>query len=166
MKVKDLMTPKPQVCGPGTNLAAATGVRWKANCGVLPVVQDGGYVIGMLTDRDICIAVGTRGWLARDLSVRDVVSGHVFACLLDNDVLEALEIMRQQKVRRLAVIDDQGKLQGILSLDDAAARASASGGGRKPDLPLEDVALTLKAIAEHEILVQAEALHRHAMAGN
>jgi CBS domain-containing protein len=148
MKVKDVMTTHPNVCGTDTNLAAATEIMWNGNCGILPVVEDGGYVVGVITDRDICIAVGTRGWLASDLSVRDVISGKVFASLPDNDVLEALETMRKQQVRRLPVVDHEGKIQGILSLDDAATRAQATTSGKKPDLSLEDVALTLKAIAE------------------
>ena len=148
MKVKDVMTTHPNVCGTDTNLAAATAIMWNGDCGILPVVEDGGYVVGVITDRDICIAIGTRGWLASDLSVRDVISGKVVACLPDSDVLEALETMRKQKVRRLPVVDNEGKIQGILSLDDVATRAQATSIGKKPDLSLEDVALTLKAIAE------------------
>jgi CBS-domain-containing membrane protein len=102
--------------------------------------------VGVITDRDICIAVGTCGRLASDIAVKDVISGNVFACLPDTDIRDALEIMRAKKVRRLVAVNPDGNIAGILSLDDIAVAAESATGGRKPELSLADVALTLKAI--------------------
>ena len=61
MRVRDLMTSDVKTCRPETNLAEAVKEMWEGDCGALPVVGDDGRVAGIITDRDICIAVATRG---------------------------------------------------------------------------------------------------------
>jgi len=68
MKVKDFMNSPVQCCGPDTNLAAAAGMMWDSDCGILPVVDREGKVIGLITDRDICMAVATKHRLASDIT--------------------------------------------------------------------------------------------------
>ena len=70
MKVRDLMTSDLRICRPETSLADAVRDMWEGDCRALPVVNDAGQVTGMITDRDICIALGTRGML----SLNDVVT--------------------------------------------------------------------------------------------
>ena len=65
MKVRDLMTSRVRTCRPSTSLADVVSEMWEGDCGVLPVVNDEGRVIGMITDRDICIALATRDRFAR-----------------------------------------------------------------------------------------------------
>jgi CBS domain-containing protein len=101
-----------------TNLAAATAIMWNDGCGALPVVEDTGKVVGMITDRDICIAVGTRNWLASEIKVADVVPRLVYTCAPEDDIRAALRTMQTEKVRRLPVVSNDGLLQGILCMDD------------------------------------------------
>ena len=61
MTVQELMTPFPATCGPADNLAQAAEHMWDADCGIVPVVDERGHVLGVITDRDICIAAATRG---------------------------------------------------------------------------------------------------------
>jgi len=157
MKANDVMTTAARTCGVDTNLAAACEIMWNADCGILPVVDRDDNVVGVITDRDICIAVSTRGRLASDISARDVMSGNVFACRPDTDIRDALETMRTQKVRRLVVAKPDGKIAGVLSLDDIAVAAQSGVGGRQQDLSFGDVALTLKAICGRP-LVQAKTM--------
>ena len=164
MKVKDVMTTDARACGPDTNLAAATEIMWNSDCGILPVVDEGGNLVGVVTDRDICIAVGSRR-LASEISVKDVVSGNVFACLPDTDIRDALEIMRTKKVRRLVAVNPDGNIAGILSLDDIAVAAESTAGGRIPELSFADVALTLKAICGRP-LAQTRSADRPAAAAH
>jgi CBS domain-containing protein len=149
VKVQDVITGNVKSCRPGTNLAAAAVEMWENDCGALPVVDGEGRVIGLITDRDIAIAVGTRGSLASELAVGDVISGRAYCCTLDEDLKTALKTMRQEKVRRLPVVDDSRVLQGILSLNDVVLRAEESKGKRVPELSYEDVISTIKAICEH-----------------
>src|SRR5262245_29692720 len=105
MKVKDLMTTEVKFCGLETNLAAATELMWNNDCGILPIVE-AGQVIGVITDRDICIALGTRSRHAAEVVTASVVSPSVFVCSADDDVKTALAKMKKERVRRLPVTDE------------------------------------------------------------
>jgi CBS domain-containing protein len=161
MKVRDVMMRTPASCRPETNLGAAAEILWNRNCGFLPVVNAQGKVIGVLTDRDICIALGTRNRLPGEITVGEVISGKVFACRPDDDLRAALAIMGQEKVRRLPVISGDGKLEGILSMDDVVLHAEAGGPGRPSELSHEDVAITLKKLYQPQV---PELAHKKAAA--
>ncbi|HXJ16788.1 MAG TPA: CBS domain-containing protein [Candidatus Polarisedimenticolia bacterium] len=151
MKVRDVMMRTPATCGAETNLGAAVEILWKRNCGFLPVVDTNGKVIGVVTDRDICMALGTRGRLPGEITVGETISGKVFACRPDDDVRVALGIMGQEKVRRLPVINDEGKVEGILSMDDIVVHAEAGSPGRPSELSYQDVAVTLKRLYQADL---------------
>ena len=145
MKVQELMTEDVKACFPDTNLAAAAALMWENDCGILPVVVNGGNAVGVITDRDIAMAVGTRGCAAQEIRVDEVIQGPLTACTLDDDVHTALKIMRRDKVRRLPVLTDDGVLEGILSLNDIVLQVHK---GNK-ELDYDDVVLTFKSICEH-----------------
>jgi CBS domain-containing protein len=155
MKVQDVMTSNVKSCCPEANLAAAAGIMWDNNCGTLPVVDGAGRVMGMITDRDIAIAVATKGRLASEIIVAEVVSGRVASCTVDEDIRAALKKMGREKVRRIPVINREGIIQGILSLDDAAVHAEEGKRGQIPDLTYEDVVKTYKAICERPLVAKA-----------
>ena len=112
MKVQDLMTSDVRTCRPETNLAEAGRDMWEGDCGALPVVNDEGRVIGMITDRDICIALATRGRSADRITVREVAQGPAHMCLATDDTASALQMMKTHKVRRLPVVDAEGHIRG------------------------------------------------------
>jgi CBS domain-containing protein len=155
MKVQEVMTSGVKSCRPELNLAAAAGIMWDNNCGVLPVVNEAGRVMGMITDRDIAIAVATRGRPASEITVGEVMSGEVTSCTLDEDIKSALKKMGQARVRRVPIINREGLLQGILSLDDAAIHAQEGKRGQMPALSYEDVMNTYKAICERPLATRA-----------
>ena len=126
MTVRDLMTSNVKTCRPDTNLAEAGRDMWEGDCGALPVVNDEGRVTGMITDRDICIALATRGRSADRIAVREVARGHVHTCLRDDDATVALLAMKAHKVRRLPVVDAEGHIQGMLSLNDVVTHAGSA----------------------------------------
>jgi len=146
MKVTDIMAKPPAYCSPETNLAAAVEILWRQNCGILPIVDSNEKVVGLVTDRDICVALGTRNRLPSDMTVSEVASGKIIACRPDDDVRGALATMAQAKVRRLPVIDAAGKLQGILSIDDVVVRAETGTIKGDSELSFEDLANTLKIL--------------------
>jgi len=146
MKVTDVMAKPPAYCSPQTNLAAAVEILWRQNCGILPIVDSKAKVVGVVTDRDICVALGTRNRLPSDMTVSEVASGKVIACKPDDDLRDALATMAQAKVRRLPVIDTAGKLQGILSIDDVVLRTEAGTLKGDSELSFEDLVNTLKIL--------------------
>lgn len=154
MKVKDVMTHDVKTCLPDTNLAEAAMIMWDNDCGVVPVVLRDGKVIGMITDRDICMAVATKNRRTSDVAVSEVFTGNLYACKPDDDIHDALKIMRAEQVRRLPVINVYGALEGLLSLNDVVLRAQEAK-GRKADLSYEDAINTLKAICGHRVPVAA-----------
>jgi CBS domain-containing protein len=156
MKVQEVMTGKVTTCKPETNLATAAMLMWDNDCGVLPVLTDDGRVVGMVTDRDICIAAATKRRDIVDIPVYEVISGRLYACSPDDNVQEALKIMQQEKVRRLPVIDADGALQGLLSINDVALKAQESKDRKKPEISYNDVMTTFKAICAHPALQQVQ----------
>lgn len=144
MKVHDIMTKEPQCCGLDTNLAAAAGLMWSNDCGALPVVEDG-KLAGIITDRDICIGLGTRNQPAADARVRDVASHEVQTCAPDDDIHTAMAIMRRAKVHRLPVVSNGGRVEGIIALNDLVLAAHRKHG----EVDYEEVMNTVKALSEH-----------------
>jgi CBS domain-containing protein len=123
MKVKELMTSDVKSCSPETNLAAAAQIMWDEDCGVVPVIDERGKVVGVITDRDICIAAATRARSEGEIRVQDVISKALYTCSPGDDMRTALETMRSRKVRRLPVIDQGGRLAGIVSIHDIALQS-------------------------------------------
>lgn len=145
MKVRDVMRHEPCVCSPGNHLARVGRLMAEGACGFLPVVGDGGRVVGVITDRDVALATALRDRKPSEIEVRQVMSGEVHACGPHDDVRQALEVMRRWKVRRLPVVE-QNELTGILSLDDVVLEAQAVATERFTGPFYADIAQTLKEI--------------------
>ena len=148
MNVAEIMKADVEVCGLDDNLAAVASRMWDADIGSLPVVSADGRVVGMVTDRDICMAAYTRGQALHQIPVSVAMSKEIFYCAPDTPLLEAELIMRSVKVHRLPVIDSAGSLTGIVSLNDLARLAGQRTGPKKPVLSAEELARTLAVIAE------------------
>ena len=146
MRVQDVMAKAVVSCRPDANLAAASALMWEHNCGQLPVVDDQGKVLSVITDRDICIALGTRNQRACELRVRDVTCRAAVVCHADDHLRAVLKIMAAEQVRRLPVVDHEGALVGVLSLDDVTLQARHHDDTDRPPVSFEDVMNTLRAI--------------------
>lgn len=147
MKVQDVMTADVFVSRPNTNLSEALQMMWEKDCGVLPVVDDSSRLIGIVTDRDIAIALGTRHRLASELTVGEIMSGEIQACHPESDVVTALGMMREMRVRRLPVTSSDGGVHGIISISDIVRRAETGKVFQSEGLTGELVA-TLQTIYE------------------
>ena len=146
MKIKDIMTRNAKSCTPETSVREAAEIMREADCGALPVVQKG-RTLGMITDRDICLALAERNRLPSDLQVEEAMSRALYACAKEDGVEKALATMRGKQVRRLPVVDGNGALRGIVSLNDVALHAVEKGDGRA--IPYKEAMKTLKAICGH-----------------
>ena len=127
MRVQDIMKKPVSYCHAGTDAAAAAEIMWNQNCGCLPVVEDGARVIGMVTDRDLFIALGTQNRRPAELRVDEVMTRDLSSCSPDDDVRTALRAMAQKQAHRLPVVDKNGDLRGILSMDDVVVHARREG---------------------------------------
>jgi CBS domain-containing protein len=143
MKVKDLMTTDVRTCTPDTSVAEAAHLMWDGDCGILPVVDDG-ELVGVVTDRDMYIALATQDARASRLRVGAVATTKLATCAPEDEVHTALATMRHARVRRLPVTGFGGTVLGILSMNDILR---AAGAGK--EVPTEDVVQTLQAICAH-----------------
>lgn len=124
-RVRDLMTREPVTCLASDNLSDAAGRMWEGDFGALPVVDETGKPLGMLTDRDACMAAFTQGAALRELSVSSAMSRSVATCKPTDTLRSLMDAMANHQVRRMPVVADDGTLVGIVSLADVARLAQA-----------------------------------------
>jgi CBS domain-containing protein len=96
---------------------------WENVCGAVPIVDSEFKPIGLLTDRDICMAGYTQVKPLQALVVDSAMARKIVCCRVDDDLNAAMGVMREKHVRRLPVVEPDGKLVGILTLDDLAHEA-------------------------------------------
>lgn len=146
MKVQDILKTRVGSCGPKDNLAEVVHVMWESDCGMVPIVDAMNTVIGVLTDRDVCMALGTRDRRAAEVTAEEVASAKVVTCHPRDDVRAALDLMASEAVRRLPVVNDAGQLVGVVSITDALLAARSTRTARQGDPTWTDVMLSLDAI--------------------
>lgn len=120
MKVIDWMRAEPLCVSPEDRLADAARAMWEGDCGAVPVVDGQRHVIGMVTDRDACMAAWSRGQSLSDIQVQDAMARRVFSVWADDSIEVAVDLMHEKRLRRLPVVDSEERLVGILSLSDLA----------------------------------------------
>lgn len=151
MKVKEVMTFTPYTCSKEANLGEATELMWRGECGFLPMTGPDGKVCGVITDRDICIALGTRNKPAGEITASEVSGANLFACSPEDEIHVALLTMREGQVRRLPVVDSEGKAVGVLSIDDVLLRAEPSGSGKIVELSTDEAVRSFRVINQREL---------------
>jgi CBS domain-containing protein len=150
MKVEQLMTRDVRTCRPGDRLNAAAQMMWERDCGCIPVVeQDDGaaHVVGMITDRDICMAAYTQGRPLSDIAVESAMARTVRSCHSSDSLGAALKILQQNQLHRLPVVDQDEHLVGMLSLADAAREAARGHGRASKDLTDAEIGAAVEAIS-------------------
>lgn len=150
MTVKDLMTSPVITCRDNARVDEAARTMLEEKCGCLPVVDAHGRLSGILTDRDVCLAVARRQHPSKT-PVREAMTSHVVACDIDEYVDRALALMKESRVRRIPVVDKRGAVKGLISIDDVI-RNTGTAIGR---LPAEAVVDVLRHICtpERDLLV-------------
>lgn len=113
-------------------LSKAAAIMWQRDCGAVPVVDVDNKILGIVTDRDICIAVASRNQKASEIRAGELCGGEILTCSPGDDIKQAIKLMRKNQVRRLAVADAEGRLAGMISLADIVGAA----GGKKKDKSL------------------------------
>jgi CBS-domain-containing membrane protein len=139
------MTSDVESCSASNTLSEAAAVMWRRDCGVVPVVDEERRVVGVVTDRDICMALATRGQLATEVTVGDVMTASPRTCTTVDDVREALDLMKSAQLRRLPVVDGAGRLAGVLSINDIILHSDR--GKSKKHVSHADAMAALKAIS-------------------
>lgn len=134
IRVDQLMTLPVLTCRASQSLEAAAALMWDHDCGAVPVVDDAGRLVGMITDRDACMGAYTQGKRLGEIPIESVMSRRVVACRADDPVGFAEELMQTHQVRRIPVIDADDRPIGLLSLNDLARGALRPGPGQRAAL--------------------------------
>lgn len=149
MKVWELMEREVASCAPTDSLNVAARIMWERDCGCVPVVDRNNVVVGMITDRDICMSAYTQGRSLHLIQVQDAMGRPVVSCEPEDDLVTAEKLMRDNKIRRLPVRGADGKLVGVISLSDIAVEAERerrTGAGRM--IRSTEVAEVLSAVSQ------------------
>ena len=144
MRVSHLMSFPPETCRATTQLGQAAKMMADHNCGCMPVVDDAGHLIGLITDRDIALTIADRHKNPWHLVVRDAMTTDVATCAPDDPIESALAMFNELGVRRLPVVNEIGHVKGVLSIDDLVLHSGRTG------LSDQAVLKTLRSICSAE----------------
>ena len=147
MKIRDLMTESVSTCKAQDSLSKPAQIMWDSDCGAVPVVDEQRRVIGVITDRDIAMAAYLQGKTLAESRVFTVMSRDVETISPDDSPAMAELVMQRRQVRRLPVVDDAGKLLGIVSLGDLAYCMAAEQSFGSDGMTWSAVAHTLAAVS-------------------
>lgn len=147
MLVVEIMKMPPATCTTNDTVTDAAKIMHQHQCGFVPVVDGRGAVIGVVTDRDVCMVVGDKNRAMTHVSVQDAMSHPVFSCYADDNVKTTLATMAKHRIRRLPVLNKQGHLQGVVSIDDVV-QAPFRRGAPSAD----DIVAALKGITAPQLI--------------
>ncbi len=147
MRAQDLMTTPAITCHVNDPLSRVAQELWSGDIGALPVVNDEGKLTGMITDRDVCMAAYTQGRPLNEMLVNSAMATHVVSAPADAFVSEIETLMANHQIRRVPIVDAEGRPIGVVTLNDLAIESV------QPDTRMKNgpakVAHTLAAISEH-----------------
>ena len=124
MQIKSTMSQPPVTCPIDGTLDQPARLMWEFDCGFVPVVSDDGRLAGVVTDRDICMAAYFNGKPLGQIPVGIAMAHAVIAVHADDTVEQAEVLMRDNQIRRLPVVDDDGRPVGVVAMNDLARLAS------------------------------------------
>ncbi len=147
MKISQVMTHPAACCGPYEPLSEAARIMWDKDCGVVPIVEPVTHaLLGVVTDRDLCMASYTQGRKLSEIPIEAIMSTQVVTCRGDESLERAHERLRTNGIRRLVVVDEHGAVEGIVSLNDLA-RAAAQAAPAEQGALQKAVAQTLAEVS-------------------
>ena len=141
MKASDVMTKNVYSVTADETCDAAAHIMSNQDVGVVPVVDPQGACVGIVTDRDICLCAFQHKKVLDEMPVKQAMSSNII-CVAPDDAIERVEeLMQINEIRRIPVVDDDGTLQGIISMADLARMRGADG------LYEDDIVETLEAVS-------------------
>lgn len=146
MRVDEIMTRSVATCRPEHTGSDAARIMWERDCGCVPVVDDTGDLVGIVTDRDLCMAAAMRGVPLHEIPIGSVMSTTVQTCRASDTIDACEKRMSVAQVRRIPIVGDAGRVVGIVSLSDIVRARRTTPGARILERFLGDVVSTLAAI--------------------
>ncbi len=148
LEVQQIMSQPPVQCRSNETLNAAAQHMWERDCGLVPVADDSGRLVGVVTDRDICMAAYTQGAALHQIPVSNIMAKKVITCTPEESVTKARDKMTKHQIRRIPVVDEQERVVGILSLADLADETQHEKTHRRKDITAAQVLDVLAGITK------------------
>jgi len=145
MTIQEIMSKPAVTCRQSDTLHAAAELMWERDCGVIPVTDDDGKLVGIVTDRDVCMATYTKGSPPQAIPISDVMARQVFSCHVNDSLGAAERLMSEKQIRRVPIVDGDNRPVGLLSLNDVARYAASARSENGLD---RELAQTLAAICQ------------------
>ena len=125
-KCREVMTKDPACCEPGDSIRAVATVMKQEDVGSVPVVaaKSSMQLVGIVTDRDLVVKIVAGGRAVEQAAVKDAMTSNPASCREDDDVDQALKLMKERQVRRMPIVDGSGRLTGIIAQADVATRVN------------------------------------------
>ena len=125
-KCKDVMTQNPVACEPGDSVVRAAEIMKREDVGPVPVVesQSSKKLVGIVTDRDLVVKIMAGGRSVEQAKVSEAMTANPACCREEDDVDTAMQLMADRQVRRVPIVDDGGRLAGIIAQADVATRVN------------------------------------------
>lgn len=120
MDIRSVMTPDPATCQVSTPIRDVARLMLENDCGLVPVIDESGKPLGTVTDRDIALRVVAEGREPQSVTAQDCMTTPVTSVSLDSSLSETTELMEREQVRRMLVVDQDGRLCGIVAQADVA----------------------------------------------
>ena len=126
MRIKHVMTKDPRCCLSSDSVMKAASIMREEHAGVVPVIDDeqSRRIVGVVTDRDLCMTVVAEGRDPHTTTVEDCMTTKVVSCSANDAVEKVTELMRENQIRRVPVVNEGWELQGIVSLGDVVERST------------------------------------------
>ncbi len=120
MRVKDMMTQRPVCCRTSDSTQSVAKILREQDVGSLPVIADSGQLVGMITDRDLCCTVIAQGLDPASTRIETVMKRNPVSCRAEQSLDACEKLMQVHQVRRVPVVDEEGRCIGVLSQADLA----------------------------------------------
>ena len=119
----EIMTSNPHAARRESTLQEIAQIMKDESCGVVPVINDQGRLVGMVTDRDLVVRAAAENRNFANTRAADIMTDDVEAVTPDEEVTDVIDLMARKQVRRIPVVDRDDRLMGIISMGDIANRA-------------------------------------------
>ena len=158
--VRELMTAAAHRCHPDDTLGRAAQLMWDNDCGCVVVVDHLDRVVGIVTDRDVCMAAYTQNKALGEIPVSRACATDVVTCGVDDNLTKAQELMINHQIRRLPVVENDGHLVGLLSLSDLAQHAHFIATAQGARSTAHTLALVMEAVSRSRGLKPSKGLRK------
>ena len=124
MRVQEIMSTNPAMCGPEAAIEEVARMMVDYDCGLIPILDDEGKALGVVTDRDIVCRAVAKGRNPLELRAQDLMSEASVTVSPEADIEECARLLQEQQVRRILVVDESGRCKGVVAQKMPGAKAA------------------------------------------